>query len=131
MKNREKYAEQLVDIFLSEDSMGIDKNTKQVRACKEMSCFACVFQTGKNVDCFENAKDWAEKDCEETDWTKIPVDAKVFVRNKPHGEWLERYFAFSGNGIPYVFNNGKTSISCQNANAITAWKYTRLAEDSV
>ena len=46
-----------------------------------------------------------------TDWSKVKVDTKVFVRSYDDFEWIPRYFAkFEDNRI-YVWNNGRTSFT--------------------
>ena len=42
---------------------------------------------------------------EKVDWSKVPVDTKVLVRDSM-GEWYKRYFAEYKDGIFYTFNNG-------------------------
>ena len=65
---------------------------------------------------------------QEIDWTKIPVDTKVLVRNSHNHRWDKRYFAKYENGKVFTFINGYSSWSVINTNYITSWKYARLAE---
>lgn len=62
---------------------------------------------------------------EEIDWSKIPKDTKVLVRNSKEEEWQRRYFAEYKNGKPYTFNNGWTSWTTSNK---TSWEYCKLVE---
>lgn len=64
---------------------------------------------------------------EEIDWTKVPVNTKVLVRNSKDEEWYKRYFAEYKDGIFYTFNNGGTSWSISGK---TSWKECKLAEET-
>lgn len=63
---------------------------------------------------------------EEVDWTKVPVDTKVLVRNFKEEEWKRRYFAEYKDGMFYAFNNGLTSWSTSNE---ISWREYKLAEE--
>ena len=58
-------------------------------------------------DC-DNKLIWKRK---EVDWSKIPVDTKVLVKNSQDQEWERRYFAKYEDGKVYAFMNGVTSWS--------------------
>ena len=73
----------------------------------------------------ENNLIW-ERD--EIDWSKVPVDTKVLVRNSYNHRWDKRYFAKYEDGKVFTFINGYSSWSVINTNYITSWKYARLAE---
>ena len=54
----------------------------------------------------------ADMDFEElTDWSKVPVDTKILVRNYKENKWKKRYFAKYENGTVYAWYNGGTSYS--------------------
>ena len=46
-----------------------------------------------------------------TDWSKVPVDAKVSVVNTIDGRILKRHFAKYEDGKIYTYMNGETSWS--------------------
>lgn len=66
---------------------------------------------------------------DQIDWSKVPVDTKVLVKNSENGEWEKRYFAGFINGEVTAFVNGKTSWSTLNPNnpILASWKYAKLA----
>lgn len=68
---------------------------------------------------------------EEIDWSKIPVDTKVLVKNDENGEWNKRYFAGFINGEVTTFSNGMTSWSTSRSNnpILVSWKYAKLVEN--
>lgn len=80
------------------------------------------FDMMKVLDCDNNVI-WERK---EIDWTKVPVDTKVLVRDSKDGEWYKRYFAEYEDGRFYVFNNGGTSWSISGK---TSWGECKLAEE--
>lgn len=68
---------------------------------------------------------------EEIDWSKIPVDTKVLVKNGENGEWNRRHFAGFINGEVTTFSNGMTSWSTSRSNnpILVSWKYAKLVEN--
>jgi len=63
-----------------------------------------------------------------TDWSKVKVDTKVYVRDNAYCDWKPRYFAKYKNGIFYAWMLGATSWSAESEQF--AWKYYELAEES-
>lgn len=79
-------------------------------------------------DC-DNKLIWKRK---EIDWSKIPVDTKVLVRNSQDQEWECRYFAKYENGKIYTFVYGATSWSSWNTgelSCVTPWEEAKLIEN--
>ena len=68
---------------------------------------------------------------EEIDWSKIPKDTKVLVKNSENEEWKKRYFAGFINGEITTFSNGMTSWSTSRPNnpILVSWKYAKLIEN--
>lgn len=128
MKNREKYAKEIIDIAIDKGHIAVSKENKVV-CCEEISCIDCIFDkmTG---NCSKLNKEWAEKEYEEppVDWSKIPVDAPILVRDCEEEVWEKRHFAKYENGIVYTWRSGKTSWSTYNG-SMTSWKMAKLAEE--
>lgn len=63
-----------------------------------------------------------------TDWSKVPVDTKVLVRDGSNGneKWVKRYFAKYKDGKFYTYPNGATSW---NAKSTISWDECELAEE--
>ena len=71
----------------------------------------------------------AELDFEEVvDWSKLPVDTKILVRQYNYEEWTERHFAKYEDGKIYAWMDGRTSFTALE-NEKTAWKYAKLYEE--
>lgn len=60
------------------------------------------------------------------DWSKIPVDTPIFVRNSENNPWEKRYFAEFVNGGIYAFYRGQTSWSTEGPSI--RWDYAKLVD---
>ena len=60
------------------------------------------------------------------DWSKVPLDTKIYVKDYEIDKWTPRYFAKYENGKVYAWSGGGTSWSCGESNM--HWKYAKLAE---
>lgn len=134
MTNREKYAEQILDIALSGGSVAVDQKGKICR-CTDVGCNNCIFVTTKsdNRSCEKKIKEWSEQEYVEppVDWSKVPVDTKVFIRDSDSQPWRPRYFARFENGKIYTWNDGRSSFTALEHRAISWWNQGKLAEDTV
>lgn len=126
MKNREKFAEQIIDIALQRKGIAVNLTSGEPCACREIKCSECLFG-GRN--CEVSLREWAEKEYEEqtVDWSKVPVDTPILVRDHEAMEWTKRYFAKYENGKIYAWGDGATSWS-HDGKAICDWKFAKLAE---
>lgn len=57
------------------------------------------------------------------DWTKVPVDTKVLVKECKNDNWEKRHFAKYDNGKIYAYDNGKSSFT---TDTIVSWTYGKL-----
>lgn len=135
MTNREKYAEQILDIALSGGSVAIDKKGNICR-CSSIGCNNCIFAKTKIDDsyCEKRVKEWSEKEYVEppvVDWSKVPVDTKVYVRDSDSEPWKPRYFAKFEDGKIFTWTNGATSFSMNGVCDSSWWNQGKLAEDTV
>ena len=62
------------------------------------------------------------------DWSKVPVDTPIYVREHENNTWEKRHFAFFKNGRVYAWLSGTTSWTNNDPNATFIWKYAKLAE---
>lgn len=117
------------------------------RICKgARNCLQCVlFQNnGSNeytrIDymlnnpkkAIELIEKWSDDNPIEIDWTKVPINTKVLVRNSKENEWEERYFVFYLSKSPssyYTFLRDKDSTNAVNITDINNWRYCKLAND--
>ena len=70
MKNKEKYAKEIVDLACDGNSIAVDKHSGAVCSCNYISCSNCLFDDSK--DCIKWKKDWAE-----SEYIEKPVISKM------------------------------------------------------
>lgn len=128
MKNKEKFADILLDLLVENERVAIGKETGKPCACCNSRCDNCLRKTD---GCTEKAlREWLEEEYEEpkVDWSKVPVDAKVYVRDDERTVWKTRHFAKFKENKVYVWSNGKTSFTTPNKSMIN-YNYAKLAEE--
>lgn len=130
MTNREKYAEQIIDMALDSIEIAVDKEGK-LCDCNVILCSDCAWSDKSR--CRERFKEWAEQEYVEppVDWSKVPVDTKILVRDSETGQWRRRHFARYENNFVLTWCNGRTSYSSGGCEDVTDWKYAKLAEETV
>lgn len=132
MTNREKYLDEILA------AMSWGKFSGEIDHCQNHKCDDCDFETGQR-SCRKEAIDWlrAEADAEpKVDWSKVPVDTRIWVRDHDVCEWEPRYFAKYEDGRVYAWSYGTTSwsvgseVTRRNADgSITCWNYAKLAKE--
>lgn len=60
------------------------------------------------------------------DWTRIPIDTKILVRDKENEKWEKRYFAGYENDKVNAWVNAGT---IWNSFKKVGWNFAKLAED--
>lgn len=130
MTNREKYAEQIIDMALDSIEIAVDKEGK-LCDCNVIRCSDCAWSSKSR--CRERFKEWAEQEYVEppVDWSKVPVDTKILVRDSETGQWSRRHFARYKNNIVFAWDRGCTSYSADGYHNVSTWKYAKLAEEDV
>lgn len=64
------------------------------------------------------------------DWSKVPVDAKILVRNNEGYRWNRRHFAKYEDGVIYAFDDGYTSFTVRDCNrSAIGWNYAKLYKE--
>ncbi len=64
---------------------------------------------------------------EEIDWSKIPKDTKVLVKNHNDSYWNKEYFNSYSGGKYYTYMEGRTAWS-NNSGTLVCWDECKLAE---
>lgn len=129
MTNREKFAEKILDIACGGNLIAVNKVTLEPIRCRGTACKECLFNFNGDEFCIDKRKKWANSEYIEppVDWSKVPVDTPILVRNYENCEWIRRYFARYVNGHIFVWHGGATSWST-NYDDVAPWKYAKLAE---
>ena len=134
MTNREKYAEQILDIATTGHSIAVDEKGNFYK-CSELECEDCIFSGDEYDDCYcgEKIKKWSEQEYVEppVDWSKVPVDTKILVRDSEDEKWRKRHFAKFEDGKIFAWTSGVTSFSSESSDSITWWMKGKLAEEDV
>ena len=130
--NREKYAEQILDIARSGTRIAVKKNVMEPVPCQDIPCADCYLRLKNGSMCEDACKEWCESEYKEPpiDWSKVPVDTPILVRDNQDEELYRRHFAKFEDGIVYAWDDGRTSWSSLSDEAVD-WKYAKLAEDGV
>lgn len=128
MTNREKYAKQILGIACTGNVIAVDKETLKPVNCDSIGCFRCALN--KRL-CRKAFKEWCDDEYVEppVDWSKVPVDTPILVRDREDQEWKRRYFSVFRNGAVYAWKNGRTSWSAYIREDFEPWEYAKLAED--
>lgn len=129
MTNYEKYKDKIDKIWESGDIACFTKNG-EIKPCYEITCPECEFNGEEG--CSLNSKKWLVSEykdpAENVDWSKVPVDTPVLVRDYETDKWMPRYFAgINEDGNVIVFDSGATSWSDDGKNFTLSWEYAKLA----
>ena len=124
MTNREKYAKEILDIVCEGSDVAV-KNGVPCK-CNKITCRECDFDN--TAVCLNNRVKWFKAEYVESpvDWSKVPIDTPIWVRDSEDVFWVKRHFARYQNGVVVTFRDGRTSwSSIENC----CWKYAKLATD--
>lgn len=109
-----------------------------LKTCKEpFHCPECPFYKwcakGNRIDnltqeSFDELKKIAEEVANKVDWSKVPVDTKILVRDQDYQEWERRYFAKFEDGVVYAWAVGTTSFS-NDGYSVTDWRQVKLYKE--
>lgn len=130
MTNREKYAEQIINMAANDIKITVDKEGR-LSNCRAINCNDCAWRSYEK--CRKKFREWLEQEYVEprVDWSKVPVDTKVFVRDYDSQPWRPRYFAKFENGKIYTWNDGRSSFTSLEPRTTSWWNQGKLAEDTV
>lgn len=110
----------------------LEKKDMKPDWCKNIECHECYFYNS-NENCCDNCKKWCNSEYieQQIDWSKIPVDAPILVKDIENDEWRHRHFAKFEDGVVYAWRTGCTSWSNadDNEDDYLSWKYAKLPED--
>lgn len=126
MKNREKYADEIINIAVR--SRLALKDGKPFR-CANMKCSECGFFSPDH-SCRFKARKWLDSEyvAPPVDWSKVAVDTPILVKDSKEDMWEKRHFAKYEDNTVYAWYRGTTSWSACKSDDILAWKMAKLAE---
>ena len=140
MKNREKYREEIIKAIKSHETCEFMNDTVIPEFIGSKTDSKCICEMGDCRACLIRFTLWLDEEYEESskpkvDWSNVPVDTLVRVRNSEDDKWLLRYFhiycedavALKYNRKYKTFDRGTTSITCMYPDE--SWQYCELVED--
>ena len=128
MTNAEKNFDKVMHFASEADPFGINGDDK-MQPCNRLSCSECILNN-RNKTCAESREKWLKTEYVEppVDWSKVPVDTKILVRDYENKSWEKRYFAKYKDNTVYAWGNGTTSWT-NDDDYTTEWNYAKLAEE--
>lgn len=128
MKNREKYAEEIKSIIINGNN-DINLCNKIIKPiilkqnninCSSISC----------IDCRTLQILWLDEEYEEpeVDWSNVPVDTLIRVKENKIDEWVLRYFAKYKDGKIYAWDYGCTS---KTTDCVAIWRYGEIVTEDI
>lgn len=97
MKNKEKYAKEIIEIACSGDSIAVIKKSGHIISCNGVECNLCLFD---DEDCRKKTREWAE-----SEYIEKPVISK---RDRAFLEYLDKklkYIARDKNNILMAYED--------------------------
>lgn len=130
MTNKEKYGNEIIELAAN-TGLFVLKNGKPA-ICEEIKCEECDFYESDSCKgSTYNFREWLNSEYVEppVDWTKVPVNTPILVRNSEEETWRKRYFAKYEHETVYAWSGGATSWSALDVvKDILDWKMAKLAE---
>ena len=115
MKNKEKYAKEIVEIACNRNLIAIEKSTGKLRTCEGFPCSDCMF--GEMWDCDEAARKWAE-----SEYIEKPVISKRDSVILDYFKSNLKYIARNEDGKLFAYEaqprKGKTYWKCTCGNCL-------------
>ncbi len=132
MKNKEKYANELMELIIKDYSLAYDKRTREVKDCDEVKCNDCQFYEEEKCHRERLCRTWLDAEYVEpsVDWRGVPVDTPILYKTLNHTKsWLRGYFAKYEDGKVYVWAYGRTSWSDDGEDNCNACEWATLLTD--
>ena len=129
MKNREAYKNALSGVQRGDLCGFIQSNIlrKYGLCCPDIGCDECL---GKMFEIWLD-EEYEEPPKPEVDWSKVPVDTLVRVRDGEDEEWILRYFkGINEDSLRRRYEAWESGATSKTADDCTEyWKYCELAEE--
>ena len=127
MLNKEKFKDEIVELACNGCALALKDG--KVANCQITDCMTCSFSSyNDGVCCSVKRKNWANSEYEEyVDWSKVPVDTKILVRDNENLPWSPRHFSRIEQGRVYTFSYGRTSFTSRGKEC--CWRYAKLYKE--
>ena len=97
MKNKEKYAKEIIEIACDGNNIAIASNSGKLVRCKSIKCYGCLFDF---ANCEKETREWAE-----SEYIEKPVISK---RDRAFLEYIKegcKFIARDENGKLFVYGS--------------------------
>lgn len=133
MTNFEKYKDKLQELIDRDISIAVDKRSGTPWECNHLRCLDCAINS-KEKSCKNAIVEWLLSEYEEppVDWSKVPVDTPVLVKDREGNKWRRRYFAGIRGGMVTTYPEGRTSWSGNSIDyidALISWPIAKLYKE--
>lgn len=138
MKNREKYRDEILNSVFrgkgEEYCTFVKKNVlPNLTDCTNGECeelYACGLC--RDIFAFWLEEEYIEPPKPEVDWSKVPVDTLVRVRDREDQEWTLRYFkGINDKHLRRRYEAWESGATSKTANGkYLCWNYCELVEDA-
>ena len=134
MKNREKYREEIIKAIKSRETCEFMNDTviPEFIGSKTDSKYMC--EMGDCRACLIRFKLWLDEEYEEpeVDWSNVPVDTLVRVRERENQEWILRYFkGINEDSLRHRYEAWESGATSKTAKGkYLCWNYCELVEDA-
>lgn len=105
MKNKEKFAKEIVEIACDRGTIAVREKDKHIVRCSKISCSNCLFENNER-DCGELVRQWAE-----SEYIENPVISK---RDRTFLEYLKKcykYIARDENGRLFAYKSKPNKLN--------------------
>lgn len=130
MKNREKHREEIIKAIKSRETCEFMNDTVIPEFIGSKTDSKCICEMGDCRACLIRFTLWLDEECE-VDWSKVPVDTPVRVRDEENEEWILQYFKGvdeKSSDLRYLtWVGGATSVTARGH--YTRWAFCELVED--
>ena len=131
MKNREKFREQILEFAIAPGRDICDFRRNEVlsyfgKGCGGISCSWCSLLLNLWLD-----EEYKEPPKPEVDWSNVPVDTLVRVRDREDKDWILRYFkGINDKQLRRRYEAWESGATSKTANGeYLCWDYCELVED--
>lgn len=131
MTNLEKYKDEIVNFEENKDGFTSgfcsDFVIKHILmsfgcTCNNTCCERCAM-----LQMIWLQEEYKEPEEPEVDWSKVPVDTPIYVRDHENNAWVSGHFAKYEDGQIYAWSYGHTSFT---EIEMTKWRCSKLAKDN-
>ena len=136
MKNREKYREEIIKAIKSRETCEFMNDTVIQEFIGSKTDSKCICEMGDCRACLIRFAFWLDEEYEEppkpeVDWSKVPVDTLVRVRDREDEGWILRYFKGTNDKhLRRRYEAWESGATSKTANGkYLCWDYCELVED--